>query len=126
MQHWFDYVKVSYDLVIETESRLGLVLEHEVEAYVVHLFAKNINRVDIGHGAVALKVLEHMHNPELLARAADECLLIHSYPLRRNRWPTDTYYIDMGTVAYALAGNTLMESNFVPASKVLGAVFKQN
>lgn len=125
-KHWFEYVKSCYDLVIESEGRTELILEHEVEAYIVHLMARNFERTDIGERPVAIQMLEAMNGRqrENLLAVADECLLIHSYPFRRRRWPSPTYYQDMGQIAYGMADH-IMEQHFVPAGQVLTAIFRQ-
>ena len=126
MSKWFDYVKSCYDLVIETESKLNIVLEHNVEAYVVHLMANNFERTDIGAKIISVELLEAIQsgNKERYKNVGDECLLIHSYPMKKQRWPSPTYYQDMGMIAYGYA-NHMMEEHFIPASKVLKAVFNR-
>lgn len=121
MIHWQDYVRAAYDLVIESEGLTSVFLEHEVEAYVVHLFAKNFNRTDIGENPIAIQILSTNNYQPI----GDECLLINSFPLKRRRWPSETYYVDMGVIAYGMANLPLMERNFENASKVLHAVFKR-
>ena len=125
-KYWLDYVKHCYDLVIESESLSAITLEHDVEAHVVHLMARNFERTDVGNTAVAIMMLQAVNSGtrDNLVNVADECLLIHSYPFRRNRWPTDTYYQDMGTTAYGLAGH-VMEDHFVPAGQVLNTIFRR-
>lgn len=125
-KYWFDYVKHCYDLVIESEGLTELILEHEVEAYVVHLMARNFERTDIGTQAVALSMMQALNSggKDELVTVADECLLIHSYPFKKARWPSPTYYQDMGTTAYGLAGH-IMEEHFVPAGRVLNAIFRR-
>ena len=125
-KYWLDYVRSCYDLVIEGEGITSINLAHQVEAYVVHLMAKNFERNDIGVNPVAIMMLEAVGslNEQKLLNVADECLLIHSYPLKRHRWPCDNYYADMGTTAYGLAHH-IMEHNFKIASVVLGAVFSR-
>lgn len=125
-KYWFDYVKTCYDLVVESEGFTHLILEHEVEAYVVHLMARNFERTDIGSTAVAISLMQAMNsgNKDSLLSVADECLLIHSYPFKKKKWPSPTYYQDMGTTAYGLAGH-MMEEHFVPAGLVLNAIFKK-
>lgn len=125
MEHWFDYVQVSYELIVESEKKLNFSLDHEVEAYVVHLFAKNMNRTDIGNDSVSIQILNAYHNRKEMGKVADDCLLIHSYPFKKNKWPSPTFYKDMGIIAYGLDGNELMENNFTAASVVLNAVFKK-
>lgn len=125
-KYWFEYVKHCYDLVIESEGISELILEHDVEAYIVHLMARNFERTDIGATAIALSLLEAVNskNRDKLISVADECLLIHSYPFKKQKWPSATYYQDMGTSAYGLAGH-MMENHFVPAGKVLNAIFRR-
>jgi hypothetical protein len=124
---WFDYVKTCYDLVVESEEFSDLKLEHTVEAYVVHLMAKNFNRTDIGNKAVAIQLLEAVNskNRSEYVAVGDECLLIHSYPLKQNKWPNKTYYSDMGTTAYGLAGHE-MENHFLAAAKILNVIFSRS
>lgn len=127
-KHWLEYVKNCYDLVVEAEGNTNLVLEHEVEAYVVHLMARNFNRVDIGDSPIAIQMLNAINGNiprEKLIYTADECLLIHSFPLKKSKWPSKNYYMDMGTVAYGLAGH-MMEKHFEPASKVMYGIFNRN
>jgi hypothetical protein len=123
-QHWNDYVKSCYDLVLESEASTNQMLQHEVEAYVVHLMANNFERTDIGDEAIAIKMLTAMQKGRAqdFLLVGDECLLIHSYPLRRSRWPSPGYYRSMGTIAYGMA-NHIMEKNFEPAGRVLSAIF---
>lgn len=126
-KYWFDYVKSCYDLVTESEGFTELKLEHTVEAYVVHLMAKNFNRIDIGEKAVAIQLLEAVNtkNRANYLAVGDECLLIHSYPLKQNKWPNKTYYLEMGTTAYGLAHHE-MEHHFAPAAKILNAIFSHS
>ena len=121
MTHWQEYVRVAYDLILESEGKSKTYLQDEVETYVVHLFAKNFLRTDIGEQPIALQILTTKNYQPI----ADECLLIHSYPLKRRRWPSDTYYREMGTAAYSLAHIEIMEQNFEQASRVLHTVFNR-
>lgn len=124
--YWQEYVKAAYDLILESEGRCNIFLEHEVEAYVVHLFAQNFKRINIGDEPIAIQMLTEMQKPKKQAKykpIADECLLINSYPLKKQKWPSETYYQDMGCIAYGLANIDKMEKNFINASKVLNAMF---
>jgi len=125
--YWQDYVKAAYDLILESEGQTAVYLDNDVEQYVVHLFAKNFQRTDIGEQPIAIQMLEAVNGKQFdrYQTIADECLLIHSYPLKRRRWPTETYYLDMGTTAYGMANIEIMEHNFQTASQVLHTVFSK-
>jgi hypothetical protein len=124
--HWFDYVKSCYDLVLESEGFNNLILDHDVEAYIVHLMANNFQRTDIGNEAISIKMLLAMNTGKQkdFLNVADECLLIHSYPLKQRRWPTPTYYSEMGITAYGMAGH-LMENHFESAGRILNSIFRK-
>ena len=126
-KYWFEYVRSCYDLVVESEGITHEILNHEVEAHIVHLMAKNFHRTDIGEQPISLKVMEaiNLRNRDVLIDIADECLLINSYPLRRSKWPTLTYYRDMGVICYGLADH-FMEDHFNTATLVLASVFNRD
>lgn len=126
MNYWFEYVKSCYDLVLESEGKTNIFLDYEVEAYVVHLIARNFGRSNIGDIAIAIQILEALQKggKEQLTQAGDECLIIHSYPLRQAKWPTKFYYQDMGMVAYGMAGH-IMEKHFIPASTIIYNIFNR-
>lgn len=127
MNNFLEYVNHCYDLVIESENNNNLKLEHNIEAYVVQLMARSFNRTDIGEVPIAIQVLNSFSGNlrrEKLIVAADECLLIDSFPLRKSRWPSENYYKQMGVTAYGLADHE-MEKHFEKASKVLHGVFNR-
>jgi len=124
MRYWQEYCKAAYDLVLESEGMSHTFLQHEVEAYIVHLFARNFNRTDIGTQPIALQILEAKRHKKF-EPIADECLLINSFPLKRMKWPSETYYLELGITAYSMANNDSMSENFEPASKVLHTIFKR-
>jgi hypothetical protein len=125
-EDWFDYVKVGYELVTEHALLVSVKLDHNTECQIVHIFAKNLRRTDIGTHPIAIQLMEavQVNDRHALGKVGDECLLIQSFPLRSHRWPSDSYYIDMGTIGYGLAGNSIMERNFVTASKILNSMFQ--
>jgi len=126
MNYWLEYVKSCYDLVLESEGKTKIYLQHEVEAYVVHLMARNFRRSDFFQTPIAIQIMEATKKggKEKLLETGDDCLMIHSFPLRKNKWPTQSYYQEMGVIAYGLAGH-MMEENFIPASKILSNIFNE-
>ena len=105
MNNWDYYVRESYELVRRAECELTINLAHEVEAYVVHLFAHYLDKPKVNTVPVGVKLLSSVNLPiqakkELLKNVGDECLLINSMEWGRPRWPTEVYYSDMGQMAY--------------------------
>lgn len=105
MNNYLTYVKHSYEVILEAENKLCVNLEHNTEAYVVHLFARYLDKPNINKEPVCLKIMEGVGLPKqqkrtMLQSAADECLLINGLELAKNRWPSNDYYVDMGTLAY--------------------------
>jgi hypothetical protein len=104
MQHWMEYVKASYEIVMMAESRANICLEHEIEAYTVHTLARHMCTPNIPSDAIAIKIMTAMNSSLQLKKAqlqtiAEECLLIDGLQLNTRRWPSKTYYRDMGRLA---------------------------
>lgn len=105
MNNWEVYVKESYELVKRAENELTVNLPHEIEAYLVHLFAyymdkPNINTVPVGIKLLSCSTLPTAAKKEMLKSVGDECLLINSMEWGKRKWPSDSYYADMGQTAY--------------------------
>ena len=105
MTNWEAYVKESYDLVRRAECELTINLEHDLEAYIVHLFAHYMDKPKVNTVPVGVKLLSSVNLPvkarkEMLKSIGDECLLINSMEWGKHRWPTEVYYSDMGQMAY--------------------------
>lgn len=133
MSNYLTYVKHSYEVILEAESKLCVNLEHHVEAYVVHLFARYLDNPDINQNPVCIKIMESTQMPtekrkQVLNNVADECLLINGLELAKIRWPSNTYYKEMGCLAYDQVAYTerppdvfytKLAHNFTLISKVL-------
>jgi hypothetical protein len=113
VSNWEVYVKESYELIKRAENELTVNLPHELEAYLVHLFAyymdkPRVNTVPIGLRLLSASSLPMSIRKEELKAVGDECLLINSMGWGSNRWPSKSYYADMGQTAYmtrAYSGN---------------------
>lgn len=104
MKHFLTYVKHSYDVILEAENRASVNLDQEIEAFVVHTFAKWMEQPDIGGEPIAIKMLKTVsEHGELrkqhLQQIAEECLLIDGLRLNSRKWPSKRYFKDMGVLA---------------------------
>ena len=98
------YVKAAYEVIMIAEERASVSLEHEVEAFVVHTFARYMERPNIPTDAIAIKLMTTVgEKGELrkqhLQEIAEECILIDGLELNSRRWPSKNYYSDMGKLA---------------------------
>jgi hypothetical protein len=105
MTNWEVYVKESYQLIKEAEQSLTVTLEHNVEAYVVHLFAHFLDKPTINTEPLGVKLMASSQLPitqrkQVLKEVGDECLLINAMEWNRRRWPSDHYYSELGQAAY--------------------------
>lgn len=105
MNNWDFYVRESYDLVRRAENELTINLTHDLEAYIVHLFAYYLDKPKVNTVPVGIKLLSASTLPiptrkEVLKSVGDECLLINSMEWGKHRWPSNSYYSDMGQMAY--------------------------
>jgi hypothetical protein len=104
MRHWMEYVRASYEVIMVAEERSQINLEHEVEAFVVHTFARYMEQPNIPTDAIAIKMMSatatigeaRKRNFEEIAQ---ECLLIDGLELNSRRWPSNSYFRDMGKLA---------------------------
>ena len=105
MNNWEVYVRESYDLVRRAECELTITLTHEIEAYLVHLFAHYLDKPLINTEPLGLKLLSSNQMPthvrkQTLKEVGDQCLLIHAMEWGKRRWPSQEYYADLGQAAY--------------------------
>lgn len=104
MKHFLTYVKHSYQVILEAESKTNINLSDEVEIFVVHTFAKYMERPDIANEPIAVKMLKTSNERGEMRKThfqeiAEECLLIDGLKLNNRRWPTKNYFKDMGILA---------------------------
>lgn len=104
MQHFMTYVKAAYEVIMLAENKSNINLEHEVEAFVVHTFARYMEQPNIPTDAIAIKMMTAINeNGEIkkvhFQQIAEECILIDGLELNSRRWPSKNYYRDMGRLA---------------------------
>jgi hypothetical protein len=135
MADWQHYVRASYEMVVIAEPNVRPELDETLESYVVHLLARNFRAHSFGEKPVAISLMESMSLPGFQKKQAmsvigDECLMVHGFEIKKKRWPTNTYYREMGALAYGYASVAIppddplyshLENNF----QLLGKVIRQ-
>jgi hypothetical protein len=104
MKYFMEYVKAGYEVVMIAEQRSNIMLEHEIEAWLVHVIARYMETPDITKEPIAIKMLTAVNESgelrkQRLQQIAEECLLIDGFELNRGKWPSHSYYHDMGKLA---------------------------
>lgn len=104
MKYWMDYVKASYEVIMYGESKAGICLDHEVEAFVVHTFARYMEQPNIPTDAIAIQLMQSIqlsgeNRKKQLQKVAEECILIDGLMLNNRKWPSKNYFSDMGKIA---------------------------
>lgn len=118
---------------MEAQGRSQTYLESDLEAFLVHTIARNMENTQIWDQPIATKMLTAQHLPRtqrqpVLRGLGEECLFIDAWQIKQPRWPTPRYFQDMGEIAFGMASMTtrppdvLLESvstNFGILSRVL-------
>lgn len=137
MKDWNPYIKAGWELVTEATSVTPIYLDPEIEHFLVFTIARTIERNDIGSESVAIKILEARSIPRgrsrqpILRAIGEECLFIDAWDIKKRKWPSMTYYSEMGQIAFMQSSlstrpnNELLEkasNSFTMLSKVLKSV----
>jgi hypothetical protein len=132
MKYWFEYVRSSYELVLEAEGKTSIFLNQDIESYLVHLMARWFDKNDVPPDTpVALLLMTAMQTKDKkkLAETADICLFYDGFQIKQRRWPSNNYYKDMGMMAYGMAYLASqdqvyqkLEENFSICSRVLNNI----
>ena len=132
MKYWHEYVRSSYDLVIEAEGKSKTYLSEDIESYLVRLLARWFDKPEIPPDTpIAILLMQAMQdkNNKQLVETADICLFYDGFKIKQRHWPSYNYYKDMGTMAYGMAYLNSkddlyfrLETNFNTCSKILSTI----
>lgn len=101
---FLQYRRAAYDLIMGAQDAACVHLDHEVEAWTVHTFARYMEQPHIPTDAVALLLMGALgksgaQRGAALEAVAEQCVLVDGLKLNSRRWPTQRYYQDMGRLA---------------------------
>ena len=105
MQHYLEYRRASYEIIMIGESKCNITLPEDVEYYLVDVFTRYMHNPHIPTDVISIKMLKAInedgeYKKQLLKEIADECVLIDGLELNSSRWPSKYYYSDMGKLAF--------------------------
>ena len=98
------YVKHSYEVILAAEVAACVNLDPEIEAFTVHMFARHMENPLLNKEPIAIKLMEAMSiegeaKKITLTKIAEECILIDGLKLNKTKWPSSSYFVDMGQLA---------------------------
>lgn len=102
--NWQPYIRASWEIVMECESRSQLFLDEELEAYLVHMMARNFRQQDFPPEIVCLE-FTRARTSEEFRQIGDSCLFVDAWDIRRATLVGRDYYEKMGQTAYAYAAS---------------------
>ncbi|MFM8466689.1 MAG: hypothetical protein ACKOAO_03905 [Oxalobacteraceae bacterium] len=102
--NWQPYIRASWEIVLECESRSQLFLDEELEAYLVHMMARNFRKRDFPPEIVCLE-FSRARSSEDFRQIGDGCLFVDAWDLRRAKLVNRDYYEKMGQAAYVYAAS---------------------
>lgn len=100
--NWQPYLKASWELVMESEGKSQVFLDQELEAYLVHMMARNFRKTQFPPDIVCLE-FSRAKTKDDYRDIGDSCLLVDAWDVKRARLVERQYYEKMGQIAYARA-----------------------
>lgn len=100
--NWQPYIKASWDLVMEAEGRTEVYLQDDLEAYLVHMMARNFRNPNMPPDIICLN-FPQARTAEDFRQIGDDCLFVDAWDVRRAKLVNRDYYQRMGQIAYSSA-----------------------
>ena len=100
--NWQPYLRASWELVMESEGKSQVFLDHELEAYLVHMIARNFRNHQFPPDMVCLEFARARTRDDY-RQIGDSCLFVDAWDVKRARLVERNYYEKMGQIAYASA-----------------------
>jgi hypothetical protein len=102
LMNWQPYIKASWDLVMEAEGRTEVFLQDDLEAYLVHMMARNFRNSKMPPDIICLEFPKARTQEDYL-QIGDNCLFVDAWDVKRARLVAQNYYEQMGQIAYSSA-----------------------
>ena len=102
--NWQPYIRASWEIVMECESRSQLFLDEELEAYLVHMMARNFRQRNFPPEIVCLE-FSRARTSNDFRQIGDSCLMVYAWDIRRAKLVGRDYYEKLGQAAYVYAAS---------------------
>lgn len=133
MQHWQPYIRAGWDIVMEAQGKSQIYLDSDMELFLVHVIAKTLEKTNIWEEPIAIRMmaaqqLAGLRKARYMQEIGEECLFINGWEIKKPLWPSQTYFVEMGEIAFGMASIStnpvshlleLASNNFQTMSNVL-------
>ncbi len=99
---WQPYIKASWEMVMAAEGQTKIVLDDELESYLVQMMARNFRNHRLPPDILCLE-LAHARRAEDYRHIGDSCLFVDAWNIRRARLVSRDYYQRLGQIDYSHA-----------------------
>ena len=99
---WQPYIKASWDLVMAAQGKTRIVLDEELESYLVQMMARNFRNHRLPPDILCLE-LTKARRAEDYRHIGDSCLFVDAWNIKRARLVSRDYYQRLGEIAYGHA-----------------------
>ncbi len=100
--NWQPYLRASWELVMESEGKSQIFLDEELEAYLVHMMARNFRNHRFPPEVVCLE-FGRAKTRDDFRQIGDSCLFVDAWDVKRAKLVEQNYYEKMGQIAYSYA-----------------------
>jgi len=100
---WQPYIKASWEMVMAAEGQTHLLLDEELESYLVHMIARNFRNAQKMPPEIICLELGRARSAADYRDIGDSCLFVDAWNVKRARLVSRDYYQRMGQIAYAHA-----------------------
>ena len=100
---WQPYIKASWEMVMAAEGKTLLMLDEELESYLVHMMARNFRNAQKMPPEIICLELGRARSAADYRDIGDSCLFVDAWNVKRARLVSRDYYQRMGQIAYTHA-----------------------
>jgi hypothetical protein len=100
---WQPYIKASWEMVMAAEGKTLLMLDEELESYLVHMMARNFRNAQKMPPEIICLELGRARSAADYRDIGDSCLFVDAWNVKRARLVSHDYYQRMGQIAYTHA-----------------------
>ena len=100
---WQPYIKASWEMVMAAEGKTRMLLDEDLESYLVHMMARNFRNEQKMPPDIICLELGRARSADDYRDIGEGCLFVDAWNVKRARLVSRDYYQRMGQIAYCHA-----------------------